>query len=155
MRAGPAGGGQSEHRPNTETATVAGMIARALSAVVFVLLVWVAGAAALPEARNGKLAFASAGDIWVVDPDGEGLESITRGPARDVFPTWSPEGTRIVFSSNRGAAATSGSWTRTAAGYAVHPQPWHPSARQRAHDLAGPRAAGRVRPSFAATRRST
>jgi Tol biopolymer transport system component len=78
------------------------MIARVLLPVAAALLVWAAGAAALPEARNGLLAFASAGDIWVVDPDGENLEPITQGPARDVYPTWSPEGTRIVFSSNRG-----------------------------------------------------
>ena len=86
------------------------MIARVLPPVAAALLVWAAGAAALPESstlpetRNGVLAFASAGDIWVVDPDGENLGSVTHGPARDVYPTWSPEGTRIVFSSNRGGS---------------------------------------------------
>jgi len=71
---------------------------------VLIVLAWTAGAAAGPEARNGKIAFVSGGDIWVVTPDGSGLQNLTHSPAREAYPTWSPEGTRIVYSSNRGAA---------------------------------------------------
>jgi Tol biopolymer transport system component len=70
-----------------------------------VLLAWSAGAGAgasgSPELRNGKIAFVSAGDIWIVNPDGNELVNLTHSGARDVYPSWSPEGTRIVFSSNR------------------------------------------------------
>jgi TolB protein len=65
------------------------------------LLAWCAGAGAGPELRNGKIAFVSSGDIWVVNVDGSGLVNLTHSLARDSYPTWSPEGTRIVFSSNR------------------------------------------------------
>jgi Tol biopolymer transport system component len=83
---------------------------RALSfACGFVLLAWCGGAGAGADGpggargiRNGKIAFVSAGDVWVVDPDGNGLTNLTHSPAREAYPTWSPEGTRIVFSSNRG-----------------------------------------------------
>jgi TolB protein len=66
-----------------------------------VLLAWSSGAGAGSEVRNGKIAFVSAGDIWVVNADGTGLSNITDSVARDTYPAWSPEGTRIVFSSNR------------------------------------------------------
>ena len=78
---------------------------RALPVVaVLIVLAWTAGAAAGPETKNGKIAFVSGGDIWVVNPDGSGLQNLTHSPARETYPTWSPEGTRIVYSSNRGAA---------------------------------------------------
>jgi TolB protein len=46
-------------------------------------------------------------EIWVVRPDGKGLRRLTRTPGNvdvlgdDGFPAWSPDGSRIVFSSNR------------------------------------------------------
>jgi TolB protein len=58
-------------------------------------------AGAAPEARNGKIAFVSGGDIWAVNPDGTGLVNLSQSAARDSYPAWSPQGTRIVFSSNR------------------------------------------------------
>ena len=67
-----------------------------------------AGAGAYPG-RNGKLAFSyrhcgtssCEGDIAVVNPDGSGLTSLTSGPADDVDPAWSPDGSKILFASNR------------------------------------------------------
>ena len=40
-------------------------------------------------------------DVWVMNPDGSGKENLTQSGAFDAFPSWSPDGTRIVFSSNR------------------------------------------------------
>jgi Tol biopolymer transport system component len=74
---------------------------RALLLAGLVVLASSVAAGAVPETRNGKIAFVSAGDIWAVNPDGTGLTNLSHSSARDAYPTWSPEGTRIVFSSNR------------------------------------------------------
>jgi TolB protein len=41
-------------------------------------------------------------DVYAVNVDGSGLQQLTTDPAWDGFPTWSPDGTRIVFASDRG-----------------------------------------------------
>jgi TolB protein len=43
----------------------------------------------------------SAQEIFVMNADGSGLRRITRNPAIDTSPTWSPSGTRIAFVSTR------------------------------------------------------
>jgi len=40
-------------------------------------------------------------EIYVMNADGTGLFRITRDPADDVTPRFSPDGRRIIFSSNR------------------------------------------------------
>ena len=40
-------------------------------------------------------------DLWAIDVDGTDLERITFTPEFDGFPLFSPEGTRLVFASNR------------------------------------------------------
>ena len=42
-----------------------------------------------------------------MDADGSGQRHLTRDPAHDGAGNWSPDGTRIVFDSDRGGAATS------------------------------------------------
>jgi hypothetical protein len=70
---------------------------------------WRYAAVALPTpigpARNGLLAYDSAGDIWVSEADGTGARQLTSGPERDVSPVWSRDGTKIAFWS----APTAGS----------------------------------------------
>ncbi|MFL5674276.1 MAG: DPP IV N-terminal domain-containing protein [Chloroflexota bacterium] len=50
-------------------------------------------------ARAGLIAYDSGGDIFVANADGTGVRRITTGPAWDVEPTWSQEGTRIAYQS--------------------------------------------------------
>ena len=40
--------------------------------------------------------------LWTLRPDGSGLRQRTDGPWDDRGPAWSPDGTRIAFSSERG-----------------------------------------------------
>ncbi len=48
-------------------------------------------------AKPGLIAFDIGGDIFVANADGTGRRVVTSGPADDVQPTWSPDGTRIAF----------------------------------------------------------
>jgi Tol biopolymer transport system component len=61
-------------------------------------------------ATNGKIAFVStrpnammipATEIWTMNPDGTGLTQLTAPPYTNTNPTWSPDGTKIAFRSER------------------------------------------------------
>lgn len=61
-------------------------------------------AVALPPptglARNGLIAYDSAGDIWLASPDGKERRQLTSGPNIDFNPTWSPDGRSIAYLSD-------------------------------------------------------
>ncbi len=40
-------------------------------------------------------------DVWVMNADGTSLKNITHSPGDDTEPDWSPDGTQIVFASDR------------------------------------------------------
>ncbi len=55
--------------------------------------------------RAERIAFASDkpgnDDIFVINADGSGLDQLTNDPALDTEPSWSPDGTQIVFATYR------------------------------------------------------
>lgn len=75
-------------------------------------------------------------DLWVIKVDGTGLRRVTDHPADDRWPTWSPAGDRIAFTSTRddpagdiySVPATGGSATRLTVDPAADTQPaWSPA----------------------------
>ena len=47
-------------------------------------------------------------EIYVMNADGSGQRRLTRNPALDGYPTWSPDGQKIAFVSQRDDNAKSG-----------------------------------------------
>jgi tricorn protease len=54
-----------------------------------------------PAYFNGKIAFSYLGDVWIANENGSDARRLTDHKARDVYPRFSPDGSRIAFSSNR------------------------------------------------------
>ena len=50
-----------------------------------------------PTVSRTQIAFSRAGDIWVVDRRGGDARRLTTNPAREVYPVFSPDGSRVAF----------------------------------------------------------
>jgi TolB protein len=71
---------------------------------IAVVVVWLACTGAAHAAfpgQNGRLAYGDGLDIRTSNPDGSGEVQLTNDPAYDWNPEWSPDGRRILFTSNR------------------------------------------------------
>jgi TolB protein len=118
--------------PRTGRARIVAAAVVALAAIGFAP----AAHAGSPGA-NGKLAFADAEGIAVVNPDGSGFRQLTHDD--DVDPAWSPDGRKIAFERRAGGSQSDiyvmnadGSGVRqltSAAGTESHPT-WSPDALQ-------------------------
>ncbi len=70
---------------------------------------------------GGLLAFHRAGDLWVMKPDGSAAHRITSGSPNDINPSWSPDGTKLVFSRTTTGTLTGRSlYMAAAAGGTAH-----------------------------------
>ena len=47
-------------------------------------------------------------EVFIMDIDGKNLRNVSNSPAFDGWPWWSPDGSRLVFTSNRGGPANTG-----------------------------------------------
>src|SRR5258705_136530 len=68
--------------------------------------------------RSGRGALASVDqerDIWIWDRGRATLTRLTLDPGQDQYPLWTPDGRRIIFSSNRGGG-TPNLWWQAADG---------------------------------------
>jgi TolB protein len=81
-------------------------------------------------APNGRIVFASAADgdwdVWTMNADGSDAVNLTSEgePAagwQDAQPSWSPDGTRIVFTSTRGGGEDSDIFVMNADGSGISP----------------------------------
>ena len=54
-----------------------------------------------PSYSNGKVAFSYLGSLWSANDDGTDVQRLTVNKARDIYPSFSPDGKWIAFSSNR------------------------------------------------------
>ena len=92
----------------TATAAKARWLLALLAALIALaaLVLSVDDAEAAFPGTNGMIAFGSTMDtpfeeIYVQNPDGSGFLRLTNNNAVDVSPTWSPDGRRIAFASDR------------------------------------------------------
>ncbi|HYV98654.1 MAG TPA: S41 family peptidase [Gemmatimonadaceae bacterium] len=53
-----------------------------------------------PQYFGGKIAFSFRGNIWIVNEDGANPKQLTFTSARDIKPRFSPDGSRIAFTSS-------------------------------------------------------
>jgi Tol biopolymer transport system component len=91
-----------------------------------------------PSKQHGFGLAAVTSDIWIIEGEGGAASRLTFDPAADFDPVWSPDGTRIAFSSNRGGSldlyvrrigGAAGDELLYASPDAKHAQSWSPDGR--------------------------
>jgi TolB protein len=76
-----------------------------LAAAAIALLVGVSSAGATPPGTNGRIAFeqlvGGVSQIYTMAPDGTDVTRLTNSTGNDYGPTWSPDGAKVLFASDR------------------------------------------------------
>src|SRR6266702_766139 len=67
---------------------------------------------------SGRIAFDHHDEVWTIDADGTDLTRLTHSPGFEFDPSWSPDGTRIAFRSER--SGESEIWVMHADGSGQH-----------------------------------
>jgi len=75
-----------------------------IAAMIVMLLLPLCLPSVAQEASPSLIAFSSDGDIWLVNPESLALTRLTDSENTDLEPSWSPDGSRIVFVSDRGGS---------------------------------------------------
>lgn len=89
--------------PESQTATAIAQTAVAETATALASTATPSAPTPTPMAGGGRIIFSSTRDgnfeVYVMAPDGSDVTRLTRRPADDWEPVWSPDGTRIAFES--------------------------------------------------------
>ena len=70
----------------------------------------------VPRNLNGKICYTNGGDIWKMDPDGSNRQLVINAGTNDIEPAWSPDGSKIAFTSDRSPTGNGGIWVVNADG---------------------------------------
>jgi len=65
------------------------------------IVVMVEPAGAAFPGKNGKIAFVCSAEICTMNPNGQGIDTLTNNSVGEFSPAWSPGGGKIAFVSNR------------------------------------------------------
>lgn len=81
-----------------------------------------------PTVSRTKIAFSYAGDIWMVDRSGGTAQRLTTSPARELLPTFSPDGSQVAFARFNPATGPLGwdAYVVSAAGGEARRVTYHP-----------------------------
>lgn len=79
-----------------------------------------------PDMSDESVVFIYGSDVWTADKNGENVRRITSTPAVESTPHFSPDGSKIAFTSNRGGS--NAVYVVDARGGIPTRLTWHPSS---------------------------